>query len=633
MSAFSRRQPNAVIASAATIGRDDREAIQRVQAARRGWQRQMADLYYRLAELHYPANYTGNALSRFMYPVGVVPEDSASAPTVPKAAEQSDLYKAAQDAMFALEGPLGGVPELARLYGMNMTMTGEGWLVGEDKNGGTEWEFLSIRELIPTDQGGWLRNPTGASTGIGMNPDYKPHYTKRFWRADPFATQVADAATAALTSDCQQLVALNESITSRIVTRLAQAGVLFLDTSLQVPGATQAPVGDGNAVSDPFYSQFLKTLESAIMERGGPSGSIPIIVRGQGKPEDLIKFITMDRTIDRVEMELRAELRTNIANGMDLPPEAQQGMGDATHFQAWQVGDATYNSHLLPEAQRWADGVTRVYLWPYLRDWVKATGNSATEAEIRRHVVIADGTNVVTKPNVAEDRRQLHDRSIISDAYLREGSAVGDEAAPSDEEYVRQLGRKNGNAYLATYGLGIHDEIDWDQAAVVGQSEGAPGVGSVPASRRPADSSDPAGAPGVKDNKKNASDATVNVFGAAASGYIAAAQKSVGAMVRGRCEPHPEVFAAVKSAPNEGVLARLEWEQLDEIGLTESDLADAFRKALRPMVEMLNKDHETVEVVAFLEALVTLAASRPTKPIDPAKCRDIARGVLSSHES
>lgn len=630
MSRLSRTKPNALIASATTVGPKDQATIARIQAARRAWQRQAAQLYYQLAEFHYPANYFGNALSRFAFPVGVIPEgDLTSTPAVPGKDDRTALYNAAESAMFSLEGSLGGMPELARLYGMNETMTGEGWLVGKDTNGETDWEYLSIIELVPTDQGNWIRNYTGSPSAAGSDFDYKPDYTKRFWRADPFTTQVADASTSALVSDAQQLVALNQSITSRIVTRLAQAGILFLDTSLQVPGAVQAPTGDGNAVQDPFYSQFLQTLEAAILRRGGPEGSIPIIVRGQGKPDDLISFITMDRTIDRVEMELRAELRANIRDGMDLPAEAQKGMGDATHFQAWTIGDATYQEHLLPGAQRWADSISRVFLWPALRAWAKDNAPSVTERDIRRHVVIADGSAVVTRPNQAEDMRQASDRLAVNLRALREGSGIPDTSAPSEEEYVQQLGVKTNQPYLATFGMDIHDKIDWDKLAKTTAGEGAPGAGGTPPSKRPADSSDPTGAPGIKDGKKNAAD----LFAAAASGHLLAAQKAVGATVRARCEPHPEVFAEIKSAPNEGVLARLEAEHLDAIGVTEADLAEMFEAKLGMLAEFLAETYPEPEVTVFVASLADHAASRPTLPITAAECRSLALRVLSDPDT
>lgn len=629
MSRLSRSKSNAIIASAATVGSDDKAAIARIQTARRQWQRQSADLYYRLAELHYPANYMGGALSRFSYPVGEIPADNPDSPPVVLAGkDKSDLYRAAEDAVWALEGPLGGMPELSRLYAMNMTMTGEGWLVGNDKPTGTEWEFLSIRELVPTDQGGWIRNSVGSVTGLGTELDYRPDYTKRFWRADPFATQVADAAMAALVGDCRQLVALNESITSRIVTRLAQAGILFLDSTLQVPGAIEAPTGDGNAVKDPFYSKLLQTLEAAIMERSGPSGSIPIIVRGQGKPEDLIKFITMDRTIDRVEMELRAELRNNIAVGMDLPAETQQGLGDATHFQAWNIGDATYQSHILPEAQRWADGVTRVYLWPALKAWVAENRKDYSESDIRRIVIVADGANVVTRPNQGQDLRDNHDRLIISDEALRRGTNVPETDKPDDDEYVRQLGRKTNDPYLATWMLPVQDKIDWDKVARTPQ--GAPGVGGSPPSKQPASPSDPTGAPGIRNGKRNASD-RADVWAAATIGFLSAAHKVVGAKVRAACEPHPDLFATVKRFPNEKVLASLEREDFDTIDLTTNDIDGYYRDALAPLAAYLT-DLGDGDPADFIADLASVAASGPTHPITPAMCKHLALDVLSSDQ-
>jgi len=631
MSILSRAKPNAIIASATTVSPDDQAVIQRIKAARRNWQLQAADLYHQLAELHYPANYKGAALSRFAYPVGVIPEGNKdSRPIVLESGARNALDSAAEDAMFALEGPLGGMPEMARLYAINMAMAGDGWLVGNDREDATEWEFLSIKELIATDQGGWIRNSTGSPTGPA-EMGYKPDYVKRFWRADPFFTQVADSAMSALVSDCQQLVALNQSITSRLVTRLAQAGILFLDSSLQVPGAIEAPTGDGAPVSDPFYQKFLNTLESAILDRASPAGSIPIIVRGQGGPQDLIKFITMDRTIDRVEMELRAELRNNIATGQDLPTEAQQGLGDATHFQAWNVGDSTYSSHLLPEAQRWADGITRTYLWPALRAWNKDNGEKYGEADIRRRVVVADGSAVITRPNRGQDMKDAAAiPGVIKDSYLRDALDIPDEAKPDEEEALRQMGRHINNPYLATFGLGIHDRVDWSKVAATPAGEGRPGQGGTPPSKRPADPSDPTGAPGIKDGKKNAAD----LYAAAASGFLAAATKTVGAKIRARCEPHPDVFAHVKSAANEQVLARLETEHLDAIGVTEEQLRGFFTDALSPMLPVLaSAALDETPAVAYIDALAGLAGSRPTKPVGLAELRHIAMRVLSTHDS
>ena len=70
------------------------------------------------------------------------------------------------------------------------------------------------------------------------------------------------------------------------------------------------------------------------------------------------------------------------------------------------------------------------------------------------------------KTNIAEDARQLHDRIVVSSKAARRMSGVEETDAPTEEEYVRQLGVAAGDPYLATFGLSIADKIDWEKVSV-----------------------------------------------------------------------------------------------------------------------------------------------------------------------
>ena len=107
---------------------------------------------------------------------------------------------------------------------------------------------------------------------------------------------------------------------------------------------------------------------------------------------------------------------------------------------------------------------------------------------------------------------------------------------------------------------------------------------------------------------------------------MAAAAKTVGAQVRGRCEPHPQVLASIKSVPNERVVAAL--DDLDVIGLSTADLKALYMQALAGLVEAL-EDDDAVLANTYAEALAEYAASRPMKPIDRRVCASIARRVIS----
>ena len=232
----------------------------------------------------------------------------------------------------------------------------------------------------------------------------------------------------------------------------------------------------------------------------GDASATPALIRGDAALGEAIKFITMDRTIDRVELELRSEQRAEIAKGMFLPPEVIEGMGSANHWSSWSVSDSAF-VHLLPYAQGFADLLTVTVLWPLLRDAIRFNNWDYTELDVRRHKIIPDGSDVISRPNEAEDGRQLHDRMVISDKALRDRSGVGEGDEPTEDEYVRQIGRRINNPYLATYGMKVHEEIDWEEMAAVAAGPGKPGVGSIDEAHRPADSSDPAGAPGEGDTK------------------------------------------------------------------------------------------------------------------------------------
>ncbi len=626
MAIFTRNaktEATALVASAMSVNPGDQARIRRIAAAYQEWQAGGWLYYDKLAEVHYPANYTASALARFVYLVG---QRSASSPLAPPAVpdekDRTDLDTVAQDILWALEGPSGDVNALAGLYSINDDISGEGYLVGVDHtNAPTEWEYLSILELRAGTEGGWTRSGVGfADESQPTHGNYKAH-VKRMWAAHPARTFVADSPLQSLAEDCRRLLALNDSMTSRIMNRMAQSGILFIPSGLSVVGANEAPEGSTDPVKSPFWLKFLNTIEDAILKRNVAAGAIPIILQGNEKDGAAIRHIVMDRTIDRVEMELRAELRQNIAMGQNLPSESQTGLGNSTHFQLWGITDDAYQGHLLPKAQRWANNITREFLWPGLRAYRKERGLESdpkwSDVEIRRRVVIADGSGVVTKPNIAEDRRQLWDRGVISNDALRASSSATDADIPDDDEYVRNLGRQINNPYLGTWGLPVHDQIDWEKVAAVPNGTGAPGTGSTPPTRRPADSADPPG-------KRSTKAADIDAATMAASGHLLAATKAVGARLRALAQAKPEIAAEIANVGNEAVLAAVD---LDEFDLSTPAVSQFYVEALAPLHADLLEILDPEVALAFVHAVAGLAVIHPHPALSD--LRRIASGVMN----
>lgn len=511
MSAPSRRSPRrAVTASAAIVDLSDPIVLRQQRAARQSWQDMAWTFYRTLPEIRYPANYIGAAMSRFVLRAAIIdPANPTAPPKIPEKDEQTEASRMADDLLLQLEGSQGRAPEIQNRYGVNMAVAADGWLLGQDRRDDDrryiDWEFLSIRELQFVSVEGEeraFRDTTGSGIGA-VSPD-SPNilppdvYARRFWHPHPEFSAQADGPLEALRGDCERLRALNDGITARLLSRLAQAGLLFLPSEITLPSLPDSvDAVEVERGQDPVITKLLAYLEATILNRDSAAGAMPIVLRGPGQVGELIKFITMDRTIDKTEMSLRAELRDNIYSGLMLPKEVGSGMGTGNHWSTWSIMDSTKRDHLQPAADRFADGLTRVYLRPGLTKALDPDGRDrdAAAAEARTVVVVADGSQVIARPNEAEDGRQLHDRIAINDVALRARSGVTESEKPSEVEYVQQLGRKVNDAYLATFEMEVAKRIDWDKVGKTG-AEGAPGVGGTPPSRRPADSSDPSGAPG-----------------------------------------------------------------------------------------------------------------------------------------
>ena len=333
-----------VLASAAIVDLAKPINVKRLSRTRRSWQAEGWGFYRSLPEVRYPANYIGNALSRFTMRPGWRDPDSPTAdPRVPDAKNRPAIIGAAEDTLAALEGPQGGPGEIQRRYGINMNISADGILLGEDgTEEATQWEFLSINEIMfaPDSRGEMAayRNRFGDDDGQREeNKLPRSVYTRRFWHSHPEFSEQADGPLESLAADCRRLMDLNDAISARLLSRLASAGLLFLPNSLSMP-VMPNPDDPSAAEQDPVIASIITLMTQAIQTRGTAASVIPIILRGPDDLGEKIKHITLDRVIDEGEMRLRDELRQTITRGQDLPVEVQTELGGSNH---WCVDEHT----------------------------------------------------------------------------------------------------------------------------------------------------------------------------------------------------------------------------------------------------------------------------------------------------
>lgn len=322
----------------------------------------------------------------------------------------------------------------------------------------------------------------------------------RVWiPADQFVEQ-ADSPMRALDTECEMLHILTQSIKGRILSRFAMNGILFFPTELNSV-ISAAPKGQpGQFHNDTVLNQILAAMTYAVTNPEDPKSRIPIMLTGHGDLGKQIQTIMVESKIDEVDVHLRAELIDRILMGLDVQPGQVKSSKETNHWQNWYQSDDERRVNVQPhlETECWA--LTRLVLYPAMIAAGKAPG------EILNTVIGYDLTDANIKTNLAEDSRQLRDRGLTSDESTRRLSGLTEEDAPSEEEIVRMVGFKQGNPYLALYGLKVHDQIDWKKVEeVAGTQPGPDALSPAPDSTVQPGKGNP-GSPAKADRKSDTPD-------------------------------------------------------------------------------------------------------------------------------
>lgn len=141
-----------------------------------------------------------------------------------------------------------------------------------------------------------------------------------------------------------------------------------------------------------------------------------------------------------------------------------------TGNSAWAVSDDERRINIQPDMETLCWALTRLVLYREMKV-LQATNSKITDARISKTCLWYDLTAANVKTNLAEDARQAQDRILISPASARRLTGLSESDAPSDLESIRMIGLKQGDAYLATYGMPEAKKFDWSK---IGSHSGGP---------------------------------------------------------------------------------------------------------------------------------------------------------------
>lgn len=439
-------EPGSLTASGERVNRQRAESIRQLSQP---WQARSFAYYDVLGEIKYAGQFYARMLAPLRLYVAELDENNEWVET--------DDEKAIAT-LDRIQDPGGGTSKILASYGRLMFLTGEAYLMGtKDPDGdGEAWEVLSTDELRPQD-GSYVRYkaPSLAPQELKepSDEDFEPidedhAYVYRLWQSSPRFSQLADATMQGVLDLCEELVLLTQAVRSRARSRLAGAGVLFIDD--RISPAPPEPGPDEDPEEDIFLSDLIEAITTAIVDEGAASAVVPHLVRvpvpeGMTLSDMVYHLQVVDPMQLYPETGLRFEIIRRIAIGLDMPPEILTGTGDVNHWGSWQIDEQTWKGHGAPKADQFVDDLTGSYFRPTLK--------AAKHPKWNRFRVLYDASAVINHPDRFKDAKEAWDRGAIGLKPLRDAGGFKDNDAPTQEDRAERIGIAVRDPSLAWFGI------------------------------------------------------------------------------------------------------------------------------------------------------------------------------------
>lgn len=397
-------------------------------------------------------------------------------------------------ALASLRSPFGGQRHLLERFYTLRKVPGSMYLIRTRNRAGEETGFmvLSADEIdaaaLASGTNGtvkWYTTPnTGAVDSARLVYEIPAEdFVGRLWAPSPQFINVAESPLAALATECEVLIELTASLKAKIKSRFALAGLMYVPNEIQhvkASGISSSANRDGDL--DDLTDVFVRAMTRNVQSRDEAAALVPIILRGPGEVADKLKHLTIDTQLWETDIQLRSELLGRILMSLDQQQDAVKGVGQSSHWSAWAVSDEERRIGVQPDLEAFCWALEHLVVKPEM------ALAGATPEQVAETMLWYDLSDSAVKSNQQEDARQAVDRLAVTNDALRRVSGFTDDDAPDDREYVRMLGAKIGDPYLATFGMTVANDIDWTKVGL-GRSRRGPIAAS------PAD--EPGAGPGV----------------------------------------------------------------------------------------------------------------------------------------
>lgn len=489
----ARKKATGITASGRYIDLKDRNVVNTLSATRMAWQATAWNYRDLIGELGAALRLKANIISKVKFVVAQV-SDTEDEPTVVTGDPDKDdkaeitlpqhVIDAAMDCLKRM--PFDQGYRFQGMISQGFDVVGECWLHGyADEDGFETWETLSTSEVIPGPSGlGIMDVPGKAARPI----DPETEALIRLWVPHPQWKNLADSPLRIMQDVCEDVVLCGREIRAAATSRIAANGVLFLSNGLSLGNTREGP--DEDPEEDRFESDFTAAMTAPISNEGHAGAVVPVLVRGEIEDIAASKHISLARETSPVLLEKQQAGLDRIANGLDLPPEAMQGIGDANHWTAWLIDASTFKNHVEPSVRMIVDSVTESFFRRTLMLPTSRNGYGLSRDDAYSVRIWYDAGNVTENANRSADAEAAMGVGAISYAAYRAAKGFDEGDAP-DEDDLRQLATINARmdpltmTQLASFVFGT--KVVTPPADRIGQiDDGTQNVTSLPPHQLPA---------------------------------------------------------------------------------------------------------------------------------------------------
>jgi len=383
------------------------------------WQNEAWTYYDTLGEFRYGVNWLANMISRVRLRAGEL-DPASDEPSIVDTGLPAE-------AMAQLGNGIGGKAEILRRLVVQLSVPGEGYLIGETVRGVSTWQVRSVDEVRA--QGGryQVMDEDTVNTGAKWRDLALDSIPVRVWRPHDRWYHLADSPARAALTVMRELELVNRHITAQYLSRLASSGMVVFPDEMEFP--VREEFADAE---DPFTMEWIEIAATGISSPGTARAAIPIPIKVPAELVDKIKFVDFSLRIDDKILEKRDQAIRRLATIMDIPSDVMLGLGDTNHWTAWAVEESGLKAHIAPVVEQICSAITTGYLQPRL---------AASGTDPAAFVTWYDMSELTLRPDGSANAVSAYDRMEISGDAFRREMGYNDDDRPTTGD-LEQMGLK-----------------------------------------------------------------------------------------------------------------------------------------------------------------------------------------------